>query len=68
MQSYFSTSVDFWFCYSGYKPECGREKWVVALWFTEAALKYGKSDYRQAIISECSKNTVSNTRPWRTDD
>lgn len=42
----FSTSVDFWFCFSGCKPECGRgKKCVVALWFTEAVLKYGKSEY-----------------------
>lgn len=27
----FSTSADFWFCFSGCKPEYGREKWAVAL-------------------------------------
>lgn len=59
-QSYFSISVDFWFCFSGCKPECRREKWVAALWFTEVALKHGKSDYHYAITSGCSTKTVPN--------
>lgn len=44
-----------WFCFSGCKPECGRENWVLALWFTEAVLKYGKSEHPWATTSGYSQ-------------